>query len=296
MEYMYIGIILICRVVQNLFSKKVSMYVGGIRKYVKYAAFSQAVSALLGLCLMIVCGIGFKADAVVVCISVFSGLMLALSSFCGLFAMHSGTITINSMFGTAGIIIPCVFGIFMFGQPMSVWQWFGMALFMVSAYFLTKDSKNTFSGFSLKTAVLLIGNLLGNGFCMLAQQMFSYYRPEVDVAIFSFLSFGTVGIMLAILLPFLPKSTKKSDAEGDKLPGIVFGCGFMLAAAVFVINQLATSATAFISPAVLFSFINGGNTIIAMLVGWLCYKEKLSKEKIIGLIIGVASLLIIKLL
>lgn len=293
-ETLYISIILFCRIIQHLYSKKASILIDNLYKYVKYTIFTEAVCALLGIGLIAVCGTDFKVDPVVVAISVFSGIMIALSSYCGIFALQSGTITISSMFATAGIIIPCVFGIILFDQPMSTWQWVGIALFLLSAYFLTADAKISYKKFGIKTILLLIGGLLTNGFVMLAQQMFSFYRPDVDVAVFSFLSFSIVGILLAVLLPFMSKSNGGKNSE--KMPKVLYGYAIALAIVLFIINQLATIGTAFISPAVLFSFINGGSTIIAMLIAWIFFGEKITKDKMLGLIIGIASLLIIKIL
>lgn len=295
METIYIGIILLCRVMQHFFGKKTSMLITDLRKYVKYGIFSQLVSAAMGLILIVVSGKSLKADSAVVLISVFSGVMLAVSSYCSTFALQTGTMTMSSMFSTAGLLIPCLFGAFLFNHPMSAWQWVGIAMFLAAAYFLTADAKNTRSEFSLKTVVLLICSLLSNGFVMLSQQMFSFYRPEADVSVFSFLSFGTGGVLLFAMLPFMLKSENKSGESG-KLPKALYGYGALLALAVFIINQLATEAAAFVSPAVLFSFINGGSTIIATVVAWLCYNEKLTKEKAAGLVIGIISLIIIKAL
>ena len=71
--------------------------------------------------------------------------------------------------------------------------------------------------------------------------------------------------------------------------------GSVLSACVFIINQLATLATAFVPPVILFTFINGGSTIIAAVVAAIVFKEKLTVKSITGIVLGVASLIIIKM-
>ena len=73
------------------------------------------------------------------------------------------------------------------------------------------------------------------------------------------------------------------------------GYALILAVAVFLINQLATISANLISPVILFAFINGGATIISALVGVLLFKEKLSVKGIIGIAIGIGSLILIKI-
>lgn len=45
----------------------------------------------------------------------------------------------------------------------------------------------------------------------------------------------------------------------------------------------------------LFTFINGGGTIISTLAAAAIYKEKLSVYSILGVIIGICSMIMIKL-
>lgn len=87
--------------------------------------------------------------------------------------------------------------------------------------------------------------------------------------------------------------TEKYRGENIKLGKTLYICGIALAAAVFVINQFATTLTALLPPVFLFTFINGG-TIISTLVAAVMYKEKLSVYSILGVIIGIGSMIMIK--
>lgn len=177
---------------------------------------------------------------------------------------------------------------------MSILQGVGTAIFFVSAWLLIKNSKNTYNGFSLKTLLLLIGTMLANGLTMLAQQMYTYYVPNGSISLFSFLSFGSVA---AAGLPtaFAMGKSEKYKSEDLKLGKTLYICGIALAAAVFVINQFATKLTALLPPVFLFTFINGGGTIISTLAAAAIYKEKLSVYSILGVIIGICSMIMIKL-
>ena len=69
-----------------------------------------------------------------------------------------------------------------------------------------------------------------------------------------------------------------------------------MSVAVFIINQLATLSTAIVPPVILFTFINGGSTIIGAIVAAVCFHEKLTLRSITGIILGVLSMIIIKAL
>lgn len=294
MIYVYLFSILIARVVQAVFSKRSSNEVKSIALTVRYTAYQYAISTALGLILLLTDVSGGKINAATVIIALLSGVSLFFSTFFSIYGMKSGTVSLVSMFGTAGLLVPIIAGVFLFDQPISLMQGVGTAIFFVSAWLLIKNSKNTYNGFSFKTFLLLLGSMLANGTTMLAQQMYTHYVPDGSISLFSFLSFGTVaaaGYPTALVMG----KTEKYKGANIKLGKTLYICGIALAAAVFVINQFATTLTALLPPVFLFTFINGGGTIISTLVAAVIYKEKLSVYSILGVITGIGSMVLIKL-
>mgnify|MGYP004646162003 FL=1 len=292
MGSIYIAIILLCRVAQNTFYKRASNMVTNNVVFMHYSGFRQILSALLGLLMIVIAGNGFKNVLPTAVIATISGIMLVGSMYCDIFAMQSGTVALTSLFGTAGIIVPCVAGVFLFGQPIRGLQWLGLLLFFVSAYLMITSSKKVFGTFTLKTFFLLVGSLLFNGFVMLTQQMFTAYIKGGDVSVFSFFMFGISGILLLVSTPLM---SKVSGDKVEKLPKKLVLYGIVLAAAVFIINQLATLATGFVPPIILFTFINGGGMVIAAVVAAVMFNEKLTFQSTAGIVLGVISMIMIKL-
>lgn len=294
MIYIYLFSILTARVIQAIFSKLSSKETENIVQTVKYTAYQYTVSALLGLVLLLTDISGIKIDLPTIAIALLSGISLFFSTFFTIYGMKSGTVSLVSMFSTAGLLVPIIAGAFMFKQPVSLVQWVGIVLFFLSAWLLIKSSENTYDGFNFKTFLLLIGAMLSNGLTMLAQQMYTHYVPGGNISLFSFLSFGAVTIFGVPAALSMGRSEKNTDLDKN-LSKTLYICGFALAVAVFVINQFATSLTALLPPVFLFTFINGGGTIISTLVAAVMYKEKLSLYSILGVIIGLSSMIIIKL-
>ncbi len=292
MATIYIGIILLARVVQAVFNKRSSNEIKGISHFIKYVAFSKSISASLGLLLILVAGNGFKIDFLTFVIGTFSGISLFFSSFCSVYGMKTGTVSVNSMFGTAGMLVPLISGIVLFNQPINLMQWIGVLIFFISAYLLIQASKEVNNKFNIKTFFLLIGSLVSNGATMLAQQFFAHFVPNGDVSVFSFISFGVLAVATGILGMF---SSKSDEAKSEKLSKDLIICAVALATAVFVINQFATISASLVSPVILFTFINGGGTIISTIVAAIMYKEKLSVRTVVGVIMGILSLVIIKI-
>lgn len=274
-----------------MYGKRTSMMVEGFAETYRFSGFRQCVSAVLALGLIFVGGGGMKIDIHTVILSLLSGTMLATSACFSLYAMKTGMVSLVSLFGTAGMIIPCLAGVFLFDKPIALMQWIGFGVFMVASYLMIMGSKATVNGFSIKTFFMLIAVMLAEGFTMLSQQMFAQYVPDGNVSVFSFLSFGIVGMVTMTAIGIFKNNGQIKMRPMSKF--LVLN-GIILAVAVLIINQLATLATALVSPVILFTFINGGSTVIAAIVAAVVYNEKMTTRSCVGIVLGILSFVIIK--
>ncbi len=230
---LYLGIILLARVVQAIFDKRSSNEVQGLGMTAVYSAYKFSISALLGLVLLVPALGQVQVTPLAVGISLFSGLSLLAAGFCGIYAMKSGTVSLASMFSTAGLLVPVLAGALWFDQPVQPLQIAGIGLFFVAV----------------------------------------------------------LGLPLALVLRRLPEERSRPL----RLNRTLLLCGAALAGALFVINQLATTLTTALPPVVLFTVINGGATIISTLVAAILYGERLTVRSVAGVLLGILSMVIIKL-
>lgn len=294
LEYSYFLIILLLRLPQNLFNKRSSGIVRGAPAYFAYGAYRYLLSGGMALVLLLFAG-GFSGVSLkALAISAIGAVALGSNLFFGLEALKSGAMVLASMAGSAGLLLPCVFGIFMFDEPMSLMQLFGILLLIFSGWLLIGYSKKLKGSFTPRTMLLLIGSMLSNGFTMVAQKMFSKYLPDVSVSVFSFLAFGLVGVGMCVgLVPQLTKKEKREEIK--KLPKALWFYGAGLSTILLIINQLATIAAKVIPSAIMFPINDGGATIITALTGAVVFKEKLTARSVAGLALGIASLIVINL-
>lgn len=294
LEYSYFLIILLLRLPQNIFNKRSSGIVRGAPAYLAYGAYRYLLSGGMALVLLLFAG-GFSGVSLkALAISAIGAVALGSNLFFGLEALKSGAMVLSSMAGSAGLLLPCVFGIFMFDEPMSLMQLFGILLLIFSGWLLIGYSKKLKGSFTPRTMLLLIGSMLSNGFTMVAQKMFSKYLPDVSVSVFSFLAFGLVGVGMCVgLVPQLTKKEKREEIK--KLPKALWFYGAGLSTILLIINQLATIAAKVIPSAIMFPINDGGATIITALTGAVVFKEKLTARSVAGLALGIASLIVINL-
>lgn len=292
-DYIFLIIILLLRFPQNLFSKKASGMVNSAQSYFLYGAYSYLLAGLIAFVMLIFGGMsGFSLPAVG--ISALGALSLALNLYCNLEALKSGVMVLAALAGSAGLLLPCIAGIFMFDEPMKPLQFIGIALLIFSGWLLIGYSKEQTGSFTPRTLLLLIGSMLSNGSVMLAQKMFSKYLPDTNVSIFSFLTFSLIGIGMFIgLVPSL--LSQSGRAKIAAVPKPVFLYGTFSSVILLTINQLATIAGRNVPSAVMFPINDGGATIITAITAAIFFKEKLTVRSVCGLILGIGSLIIINL-
>lgn len=290
MAVLFIVIIMVMRVIQSVYSKRTSNLIpDGISSYIKYIAYSQWISAGFSFLFMLASQNFSGINAFTVGIAACSGLFLALSSLCSLKALLGSTMALSSICSTAGLILPCVIGIFAFREPLSLVQVVCIIVVLLSAYLLINSSKRISGGFSLKTLLYLIGSFVSNGMVMFCQKLFGTIMPDGNVALFSMLTFLIPAMVLTVLC--LAKAPQHPPKE--KFSKKLIRYSLYQAFAVFVIQQLVTMLTPVMSSAVLFTLVNGSATVIAAIVGAMMYKEKLTPKSISGIILGISALIFI---
>lgn len=292
-DYIFLIIILLLRVPQNFSSKKTSGLVTNSQSYFLYGTYSYILAGLIAFVMLLFDGMsGFSLPAVG--ISALGAVSLAVSLFCSIEALKSGVMVLAAMAGSAGLLLPCIAGIFMFNEPMKPMQFIGIALLIFSGWLLIGYSKEQTGSFTPRTLLLLIGSMLSNGSVMIAQKMFSKYLPDTSVSIFSFLTFGLIGIGMFIgLVPSL--LSQSGRAKIAAVPKPVFLYGTISSIILLAINQLATLAGRNVPSAIMFPINDGGATIITAITAAIFFKEKLTVRSVCGLILGIGSLIVINL-
>ena len=290
-DYIFLIAILILRIPQSFFNKKTSTLVTSTPRYFVYCSYSYVLAGLIAFVLMLSEGLP-EFNPYAFGISALGALALALNIYFSLESLKHGVMVLSSLAGSAGLLIPCIAGIFMFAEKMKLMQFAGIALLIFSGWLLIGYSKKQTGAFTFKTLLLLIGSMLSNGTVMLSQKMFSKFLPDMSASVFSFYTFSLLGAgMLAGLI--INSFSKANRTEIKTVPRKLFLYGTILSVILFAINQLATVAAKNVPSAVMFPINDGGATIISALTGACFFKEKLTKRSAAGILIGITSLIII---
>ncbi len=299
MVILFFVIIALMRVIQRTSAKKASTLVNDRGSFFQYGGYYQGLSALFAL--IFLCFTSFQGfdGATIVCAAI-TAILFALDLYSNIEALKGCTLMICQMMATGGLLVPCIAGIFLFDEPMGLWQWFGLALFLISVYFLANDSKEENKKFTFKTFVMLLVVFFSNGLVMLVQKYFALYSPTGNVGLYSALTFALNALLLygcRVLL--LLKKSKQEGMEGKsaypwkRMDKSLFLYGALLALGVFTVNLLVTTMAKTVPSAVLFTVTSALSIAVTCLVGAVGFKEKITAKKIVGILLGFVSIILV---
>lgn len=288
-------IFFLCRIIQNIFSKRTSGKIEGRTQLLTYAAFQYLISVVLSILLVADIRSIFSVSPVGIFISVMGGIAMFSSSLCSMTALKNGVLIIlTSLFSSISIIIPTVASIFLFDEDMSIWQAIGIAALIYAAYLLLAISKESYQNFSFKGLGLLLGLFIADGMTMLAQKCYPHYEAEGDTAVYTFLAFGTAFILTGTMS--VVDICKNKTSIFKVLNKDLYVGGAVLALMLFIVMYLGVLAVPLVSAVILYSLVAGGTLIMAFLVGAIVFKEPVTPKNIIGFVIGLAALIVINAL
>jgi len=241
--------------------------------------------ALIGTLLFLVLGLmsGFSLHLETMLFGLFYGISLCISMHTGFKALSIGPMALTSIIASFSLIIPFLFGIILWNEILTLLKFSGIILLLLSIFLINAKKE---SGFSAKWLFYALVTLLSNGFCSVIQKMHQIKFPTLYRTEFMFWALLCVSIILTITY-----NTKRNGKVkfGFSLLGIA--SGIANCCANFIVLFLSATENA----SVLFPIIAVANIITVWVIGILFFKERLKVLQAIGLVMGVVSVVLLKI-
>lgn len=220
------------------------------------------------------------------------GIATALCAVLAMKALESGPLSYTNVIIACGMVIPSLSGMLLFGETISMGQYAGMALMLISLA-CAVDTSNKESGMSVRWLMLCLGSFLCSGGVGVMQKLHqsSVHREELGVflviafivsALFSFVS-------ARISLRRGEQVTVLSTARIRKLIIFSIVCGIGIA----LCNQINMYLAGVMEAVIFYPVVNGGFMLLNILAGVLLWHEKLSRRQWFGLIMGGAAIFLL---
>jgi len=241
--------------------------------------------ALIGALLFLIVGIigGFSLHLETMLFAVVYGVLLCASMHTGFKALSMGPMALTSMIASFSLLIPFSFGIIFWGESLTILKFVGIALLLFSIFLINSRKE---SGFSTKWLFYALATLLSNGLCSVIQKLHQLSFPTLYKTEFMFWSLLCVSLILTVT--HMASKTEKARPRFSLL-GMASGVGNCVA------NYIVLYLSATENASVLFPIISVSNIIAVWAMGIILFKEKLRSLQTVGLIIGVISVVLLKI-
>ena len=197
--------------------------------------------------------------------------------------LKNGSMAQYTMFlMTGGMAVPYVWGLLFLDEDFSILRTIALLIIIVGIGFsnFTKSKTKT----DTKQLLLCLSVFFINGFVSVVSKLHQVEETFETVSATEFIIIGNTSkfIIAGILFLLSRQKTEKQESAGR--------FGFVIA--IGVISAIVSGSSYFIQliaasdlPAtVLYPFITGGSIVLSSLAGWLIFKDKLSKQLVIGII------------
>lgn len=282
----------VCRIIQNIFLKKVSGKIEGKTQLLVYTAFQYLICGVLSLLLLSDIRNLTSVSPVGLGLSVLGGIAMFSSSMCSMTALKNGVLLIlTTLFSSISIIVPTVASVFLFDEFMSIWQILGVAALLYASYLLLGISKENYRNCSPQGVVLLIGLFAAEGMTMLTQKCYPCFEVDGDTAVYTCLAFSTAFLLTGSMgvVDMCRNRIRLSQVLNREI--YIGGC--VLALMLCLIMYLGVLAVPLMPAVILYSVVAGSSLILAFAVGVIIFKEPATKKNVIGLLISIAALIVI---
>ncbi|MBC8544526.1 EamA family transporter [Bianquea renquensis] len=209
-------------------------------------------------------------------------------------AMELGKMAMVSMYSLIGsALIPFFYGACFLGEDLSIVKVVAIVLMCLSFVPSVYGSKNNGTALSKKARIrfiaLCIICFVGNGFCALVLKLNQIAVGASGANDFMILmALMTLPICLVALLlmkrqkPWIPAQARTGRSVGCALGLCVFN-GTASVLSMFAAKTLPSS--------IQFPIISGGQLILISLWGWIFFKEKITKQEALGILLALAAMI-----
>ncbi|MBQ9974664.1 MAG: EamA family transporter [Oscillospiraceae bacterium] len=265
-----------CSAGQSALGKQHARRGGGARSF-------NLNKALIGTLLFLACGLtaGFSPHPATALWGIGYGLSLCCSMHAGFKALSMGPMALTSIIASFSLVVPFFFGVCVWGETITALKALGLLLLLASILLINAKRER---GLSLRWLLYALLTLLTNGICSVIQKAHQMQFPTLYRTEFMFWSMLCVLVILSLSTARTPRPRFRFS-----LSGLVSGT--MNGLANYIVLYLSAAENA----STLFPIVSIANIAAAWLAGLVFFHERLRWPQLLGLLIGMLSVLLLKL-
>ena len=206
-------------------------------------------------------------------------------------AMENGPLGLSFLFFSSGMLLPILFGIIFFREPAPFHKFIGLILLFAAFYISTIGAGS--NKMNKKWVVYILLAAVSNGIIGIAIRLVRTVVPEDAFVDFLFLGFGQAAVLSFIIGVFVIMRYKPTMTH-------LYAAPFILIAVLAAVttaggNYAMVTLSLYVSALVQFPIVNGSLVISSIIASRVLFKEKVTKQHILTIAVGLAAILLLSL-
>lgn len=258
--------------------------------------FNAAVSLVSTISLLAMSGIG-HISLFTLLLGISFGVTTALQQLFTLKAYQTGPFAYTTVIISLSTIIPTFSGYFFWGEEIALVQIFGILLMLICIICSVSGSPNTkthsksAAKWLVNTAVAFVcSGLIG---VMQKFHQSSQYKAEINGFLIIAFAISFVYSLISFLIAASKQNIDRHQFAATELKYNMIIMMVLCGIGAALNNKINLYLSGIIDSAIFFPVVNGGNLILSAISSIIIFKEKLSTQKWIGIIIGIIAVILL---
>ncbi len=291
MGYLFLAIALLAGATKGYCGKRSSGYVTQTRDAILLNLLRMGLCIVTGFFTLLAQGqlSALAVDSTTLWITALSGTCTAMFVVCWLLTVKCGAYMQLEVFLLAGMLIPMVGSAAMYHEQVRAHQWIGFALMLAATFLMCSYNKRINGKTTLKGLILLLLSAIFNGLTDFSQKIFVANVPSGNAAVYSFYTYVFAAVVLAVVFGL---SSVKKQGKVQQMPAKAYGYVVVMAICLFAYSLFKTKAASLLPAAQLYPLSQGLSIILSSIMATVFFKERMTRESVIGISLAFISLLI----
>ena len=290
MGYLFIFLAVLWNVAKGYSSKRVSGTMKTVRVSIVFntaRSFLCCVFALLFVLLKRIPNV-FAVTLPEAVICIISGVSMAVFTTVWILALKTDAYMLVSACGSASFIVPCLWGLFFLEESFTPFKLVSFMLILCALYFLLRYNFKLNGKLSKWQIFLLVLIVISQGLTQTTQKLYSVYVPHKDTGCYTLYMLFISFLAFLAILPFIKndKTDEKNHIIKDNLKYIL-----IMGLALFAASYFQTLAAREVDAIILYPLLNALNLVGGSLMATFLFKEKMSRDSVIGIILVFCALI-----
>ena len=232
---------------------------------------------------------GFNFHIPTILFGAISGVLWTVSMFTAYCALKEGPMALTSILVSFSILIPIIYGFLFLHEPLTLFKITGICLLFCSVFLINAKKKQSEQKANKRWFFFVALTFLANGINSIVQKNHQTAYPQLyrkEFMIASMLICSLIFCCIA-LIQSKPKKEKKTKKQNSY--AIIAGITNALA------NFFTIVLSGFQDASALFPSLTAGSTTLTLLCGIFVFKEKFKNVQIVGLLLGIGSIVFLNL-